>query len=405
MDLSQPSIMSETVKKAPERQAMDFVVIAVGIFSSKSLTGGDIILIELAKRLIRQGNRVAILTSKSGEKVFRGQGVDADFWIISEDEGISDISLVRAIPTLLVRMLKAGIALRKKNLSERTILFASTDLFYDIFPMFFIRDRRIKRVLPFYVIQPNPLKGFKNKLKVPNARETVAYLQQRMSFLCFKYACNFVFSLSYLQHFIIDDGVPRQKIVGFSPGIDWDAVNNAVAPGKRYDACWIGRYHPMRGCDDLIEIWELVCRERSEAKLVIMGSAAIKLEPLIKERHLEKNIKLMGFVDDETKFKTMKESKVFLFPSYYHGAMVVDEAMACGLPVIAYDLPGYQGIYPKGMVKVPIGNREVSASETTKLLTEKELRERLSKEAEEVASHYSWDKVAESFITALHEKY
>ena len=64
--------MSETVKKAPDRQAMDFVVIAVGIFLSESLTGGDIILIELAKRLIRQGNHIAILTSKAGEKVFRG---------------------------------------------------------------------------------------------------------------------------------------------------------------------------------------------------------------------------------------------------------------------------------------------------------------------------------------------
>jgi len=384
---------------------MDFVVIAVGIFLSESLTGGDIILIELIKRLMCQGNHITILTSKAGEKVFRGQGVDADFWIISEDEGISKISLVRAIPILLTRMLKAGMALRKKNLSEGTILFASTDLFFDIFPMFFIKDRQIKRVLPFYVIQPNPFRGFggtqTNRLKVPNPRETAAYLQQRLSFWCFKHASNFVFSLSYLQHFLIDDGVSRQKIVGFMPGIAWEVINHTVADGKKYDACFIGRYHPMRGCDDLVSIWELVCKENSKAKLAIMGSAGRELEPLIKEKHLENNIDILGFVDEGTKFRTMKESKMFLFPSYYHGAMVIDEAMACNLPVIAYNLPGYHDIYPKGMVKIPIGNWEAFASEAVRLLTDEGLREKLPKEAAEVISHRSWDEVYEDFLGGI----
>jgi hypothetical protein len=242
--------MFGTMKKAPEGHAMDFVAIAVGIFSSKSVTGGDTILIELAKRLIRQGNHVTILTSKSGEIMLRGQGLNADFWTITKNERASEVSLVRAVPALLTRMVKAGMLLRKKKLGEKTILFASTDLFHDIFPMLFVRDRRIKRVLSFHQIMPNPFKGYRgaftNKLKVPNARETIAYLQHRLSLLCFKYACDLIFSLSNLQYFLIDKGVPRQKIVGFSPGLDSDTINNVTANGKRYDACWMGRYHPMK---------------------------------------------------------------------------------------------------------------------------------------------------------------
>jgi glycosyltransferase involved in cell wall biosynthesis len=384
---------------------MDIIVIAVGIFFLESLTGGDIILIELTKRLISQGNHVNILTSKAGEKVFRGQGVDANFWIISEDEGISKVSLVRAIPTLLARMLKAGMELRKKNLSTGTILFASTDLFFDIFPMFFIRKREIKRILPFYVIQPNPFKGFKgtetNQLKMPNPRETAAYLQQRLSFWCFKHASDFVFSLSYLQHFLIDDGVLHNKIVGFMPGIAWELVKHSVAEDKKYDACFIGRYHPMRGCEDLVRIWELVYKKNSKAKLAIMGSAGRALEPLIKERHLENNIDILGFVDEGTKFKTMKESKIFLFPSYYYGAMVIDEAMACSLPVIAYNLSGYQDIYPKGMRKIIIGNQEAFALEILNLLADQDLRKKISKEALEVVSDRNWDKVYDEFIAGI----
>jgi glycosyltransferase involved in cell wall biosynthesis len=305
-------------------------------------------------------------------------------------------------------MFKAGLLLRKKKLSEKTVLFAITDLFYDLFPMLFVRNRRIKRVSPFYQIMPNPFKGYRgaftNKLKFPNLRETSAYLQQRFSLLCLKYACDFIFSLSYLQYFLIDRGIPEKKIVGFSPGIDWDAVNNAAAQGKRYDACWMGRYHPMRGCDDLIAIWEMVCLERSEARLAIIGSAGRRLEPLIRERHLEKNIELLGFVDEETKFRTLKESKVLLFPGYNEsGSTTINDAIACGLPAIVYDLSVYRDIYPRGIVKVPVGNREAFASEAIRLLTEEALRERLSKEAAEVASYWSWDKVTESFLAGINK--
>ncbi len=386
---------------------MNFVFIAVGLFSPGSVTGGDTILIELTKRLVRQGNHVAILTSKSGEMTFRGQGVDADFWTIAEDERTSKVSLVRAIPALLLRMFRAGMLLKQKNLSQETVIFSATDLFFDIFPALFVRDRRIKRVLSFHLIQPNPFRGWRgisgSKLKVPQARETIAYLQQILSLLCLKYCCDFVFSLFYVQRFLLSKGIPQQKIVGFSPGIDWDAVNNATAQGERYDACWMGRYHPMKGCDDLIGIWELVCRERSDAKLVIMGSAARELEPLVREKHLENNIELLGFVDDDTKFRTMKESKVLLFPSYYAGGMVIDEAMACGLPAITYDLPVYDDIYPQGTVKVPIGDWQAFAAEALRLLTEDSLRERLSKEALEVSSHWSWDEVFHHFVNAVNK--
>ncbi|MFC2003649.1 glycosyltransferase family 4 protein, partial [Chloroflexota bacterium] len=367
---------------------MNFVFICIGIFSSKAVTGGDTIFIEIGKRLVRDGNHVTILTSKSGEVMFRGKGLDVNFWTITRDERTSETGLVSTIFILPIRMLRAALLLRKKNISQGTVVVAYTDLIFDLFPMLFVRDRKVKRVSPFFQIMPNPFKGYRGiftgKLKVPNLRETVAYLQQWFSVLCLKYTCDIIFSLRNIQYFLTDRGIPEKKIMGFSPGIDWSAVNCSVADEKRYDACWMGRYHTMKGCDDLIRIWELVCKERNEASLAIMGSASKRLEPLIKEKHLEQNIKVLGFVDDETKFRTMKESKVLLFPSYYESwGMIISEAMACGLPAIVYDLPIYQDIYPKGIVKVAIGNREAFASETIRLLTEKEMRQKLSKEAEQ----------------------
>jgi glycosyltransferase involved in cell wall biosynthesis len=42
----------------------------------------------------------------------------------------------------------------------------------------------------------------------------------------------------------------------------------------------------------------------------------------------------------------MKASKVFLFPSRFEGwGLAVGEALACGLPVVCYDLPALREIF------------------------------------------------------------
>ena len=72
----------------------------------------------------------------------------------------------------------------------------------------------------------------------------------------------------------------------------------------------------------------------------------------VKDKGLFENIKFMGFLNGIDKFTVMKSSKICIFPSTYESfGMVVAEAMACGLPVVAYDLPVYREIYPVGMIK------------------------------------------------------
>jgi glycosyltransferase involved in cell wall biosynthesis len=385
---------------------MHFVFIAIGIFSSESVTGGDTILIELAERLMRRGDRVTLLTSKSGAVMFRREGLEADSWTITGAASASETSVVRAVLALPVRMLRAAMLLRGKNLGEGAILVPASDLIFDIFPVLFVRDRQVKRILPFHQIMPNPFKGYRgiftNRLKLPNIRETLAYLQQRLSLHCLKHASDLVFPLSNLKQFLLAKGVPAEKIVGFSPGLDFATIDRVATPEKKYDACWMGRYHTMKGCDDLINIWELVCRERKGAKLALMGSAARKLEPMIARRHLKDNVEVLGFVDDATKFRTMKQSRMLLFPSYYESwGMIISEAMACGLPAVTYDLPVYEDIYPRGRVKVAIGDMKAFAAAAVRLLEDDETRKRLGKEAREVASLYRWERVAENFMVGV----
>ena len=92
----------------------------------------------------------------------------------------------------------------------------------------------------------------------------------------------------------------------------------------------------------------------------------------------------------------LKESKVFVFPSYAEGfAQVVCEAMACGLPVIAYDLPEYKEWYGEHIAYVQTGDLNDLLHKTLQLLRNKKLRDEMGRKGVMRAKNYSWDSVSE----------
>ncbi|TKY92481.1 MAG: glycosyltransferase family 1 protein [Candidatus Methanomarinus sp.] len=69
--------------------------------------------------------------------------------------------------------------------------------------------------------------------------------------------------------------------------------------------------------------------------------------------------------------------------------------MCCGVPVVAWDLPVYNEIFPKGMIQVPEGDINVFSDVLLNLLDNKHLLNKMSKEATEIALMYNWEKIAE----------
>jgi len=386
---------------------MDFVFLAVGVTSPKGFSGGFKPVVEVGKRLVSRGHGLTILTSGAGETVFRNMGLNADFWIIDPRQEAAG-GLIKESFTMVVRMIKAGLLLRRKRFHGETVIFAFSDLLWEVCPLLFVKGASVIRVSSLHMTYPQPFKGYKgaftDRLQAPSLRESLAYVQHRLSLFCMRRASDLVFAQSNIWRYLLDKGISAEQIVPFSPGIELDFVDTVSPSAGRYDACWIGRYHPMKGCEDLLGVWAAVSQARKEARLAMMGNAVAKLRPLVKERHLERNIELLGPVDDETKFAVMKGSKVFLLPSYYESwSHVAMEAMACGLPVIAYDLPVYRDIYTKGMVTVPIGDEAALAREATELLEDEEKRGKLSVEARETAARYErgWDEAVEGLLARL----
>jgi glycosyltransferase involved in cell wall biosynthesis len=78
--------------------------------------------------------------------------------------------------------------------------------------------------------------------------------------------------------------------------------------------------------------------------------------------------------------------------------------MACGLPVVAYDLPVYRGIFVQGMLTVKIKDMRALSNLVLDLLEDDKKRQALSFSALELSRGFSWARPAENILLKLQKK-
>ncbi|HAR63834.1 MAG: transferase [Candidatus Margulisiibacteriota bacterium] len=102
---------------------------------------------------------------------------------------------------------------------------------------------------------------------------------------------------------------------------------------------FLGRIHPKKGCDLLIDAFSLVFQNEPSVQLVIAGPDQVgwKKELATRARQLgvENRITWTGLLTGDLKWGAYYASEVFVLPSHQENfGIVVAEAMACGLPVL-----------------------------------------------------------------------
>jgi glycosyltransferase involved in cell wall biosynthesis len=75
--------------------------------------------------------------------------------------------------------------------------------------------------------------------------------------------------------------------------------------------------------------------------------------------------------------------------------------MACGLPVLAYDLDIFGSVYVKGFATVPIYEKDRFAAKLIGLLEDEQQRLAMGKEAVEQAKSLDWETVTTHFSNLL----
>ncbi|MCQ2497387.1 MAG: glycosyltransferase family 4 protein [Lachnospiraceae bacterium] len=127
----------------------------------------------------------------------------------------------------------------------------------------------------------------------------------------------------------------------------------------------------------------------------------------IEEFGLKSSFEFPGWVRGSDKEKLLRDSGIFLFPSYNEGMpMSVLEAMAYGLLVITTNVGGIPKLISHGetgFIFEP-GNTKAMAECLSKLLNDEELRRRIGQQAREfVIKNYSFEKHLEK-LKAVYSK-
>lgn len=346
---------------------------------SEGMSGGDACFIEIAKR--QPDWDLTIVTSALGRDLCRERALDARFVILSRER-----TFHRPIPTYALRTLRGFLQLQKERAE---VFYATSDFLPDTL---LARHLRNKNQSSIWVQKVFHL--------IPRARLISHNAQKASLRLIRKSADRVIVDNTLLRLELVEQGFNPGRIGVNYPGIDTGYFSCLPEPStKRYEAAFLARLVPSKGISDLVPIWKHVVSRHPTARLAIMGrgdpAVVDELEAQIRREDLGDRIHLFGYVSNDDAFATLKASRVFLFPSREEGfGIAALEAIASGLPVVAYDLPVFSEIFTSGMLRVPVGDTARFADATCQLLEDERRRENIVRAASELPQRFDWGQVA-----------
>ncbi len=165
---------------------------------------------------------------------------------------------------------------------------------------------------------------------------------------------------------------------------------------------YVSRMSPRKGPHVLLNAFQALAGRMDDITLVMVGSGEMLpfLKTQVKFLRIEDKVKFLGYVENEMLPKIFGMADVFVLPSVTAEAfgIVILEAMASGVPVVATDVGGIPEIVRESEsgLLVPPGNELELRNAIQKLLLDEDLRKRFGSNGRKaVEERYSWERVAE----------
>jgi len=201
----------------------------------------------------------------------------------------------------------------------------------------------------------------------------------------------------------------RKPIIITGIGIDLEEFKEdpPTHDKKIWDALFVGRMAPEKGIYDLLLIWRKVVDEIPEAKLAVAGK---RVQPYydrwlneLRKMKLQQNIFHLGELGRRELIKAYYSSKIFVFPSRIEGAgIVIAEAMAAGLPIVARRLPAYKRLYAGAPALYLADTLDGMARKVVEILKNPSLIEGAGLENRRYAlKNFNWENVSKLILQEL----
>ncbi|MFA4965068.1 MAG: glycosyltransferase family 4 protein [Thermoleophilia bacterium] len=212
----------------------------------------------------------------------------------------------------------------------------------------------------------------------------------------------------------------REYPAGRFPG-DYRIIPNGLAVEKYAPALgaakvkgrilFIGRADRRKGLSVLLPAFARLRERLPHASLVIAGASRRQVFEAARTSLFEapdlRGVEPLGWVADDVKVAQLAEAELVCAPSLAAESfgIVLAEAMAAGVPVVASDLPGYRSVLRGGIAGrlVPPGEPSALADALAELLGDEERRRRLAAAGIAAAADLSWRHVTDAIVTAYED--
>lgn len=370
------------------------------------VTGGPIRLHAISSRWNNKENVDQILLTTIGGKGLAerfGSILDMKVLpasILLKNEPFLPFRLYSYIITSLFAKLKT-IKLIGNLESNNNIIITASDYFCDIIPAIIIKKKyqKSKWIAWIHHRETNPKKRPGNRIV-----NSLMYSIQKWSLKKIAHFADEAWTYEteagdYVFNELINSGMQDNQIHRMKCGIELKEITKDDIK-KQVDAVMIG-VRPNKGMHDITPVWKEVIKQRPGTTLRLMGGM-VDIDLLIKkfkEEGLNNVITVFkpkdGYMDTKIYYETIKEASIMFAPSREEGwGIAVCEAMACGLPVVGYDLPTYRQIYNDSFIKIPIGDTELFAHEICRILDSKVEFDKYQNKGFECSKKYDWDLIA-----------
>ncbi|GMR13299.1 MAG: glycosyltransferase family 4 protein [Gemmatimonadota bacterium] len=201
---------------------------------------------------------------------------------------------------------------------------------------------------------------------------------------------------------LVGRGMDPKQITVIPNGVDLDHLTPDPT-GQRFTVptlLYLGRLKKYKRID-LIILALAELKDRGVAcRLIVAGKGDHRdeLEHQCRELGVSDMVIFPGFVNERDKLELLRSSWLHVLTSPKEGwGIIIVEAAACGTPTVASDSPGLRDSVIDGRtgVLVPHGASRKLADELQRLLTDRQTREAMGREARSFAEGFRWDESAD----------
>jgi phosphatidylinositol alpha-mannosyltransferase len=171
---------------------------------------------------------------------------------------------------------------------------------------------------------------------------------------------------------------------------------------------FVGRFEERKGLIHLLKAYHRLRKRHVDARLLVIGDGPKRREyrRFVGLRGI-RDVEWLGRVNDDDKVRYFASADIYVAPNTGQESfgIVLLEAMAAGVPIVASDIHGFKNVIQRniqGFLVEPRNPRALAAA-LYALARDPDLRHEMGDAGHTRALEYSWDRVTEQIVDFYYE--